>query len=404
MEQGEYQKALKILLPMALDDRIKDNPTQNSQIINNIGYCYFKTGNSKSINFLTRSLKIRTALKNDWILITSYYNLSLFYEKYNLNLSRKYAQLSYDKATSLNNVDIRLESLKLLIRNSTGEPLKKYTTNYIHINDSITKVRQQAKNQFAKIKYDSKKEKDENIKLKEQKVLHLEQEKNKNLLIYFIVTIGLLTTLFISYFLIAKNKREKIQTSYNTETRIAKKLHDELANDVYYTLAFAETQDLSTSQNKEILLSNLDTIYSRTRNISKENSTIETGLNFVSSLKEMISGFNNNDINILVNGMESIPWTKIESTKKIIVYRVLQELLVNMKKHSQCNLAVITFKKNEHKLQIDYTDNGTGTELENANLKNGLQNVENRIMAIKGTIAFETKPSKGFKSTVIFPI
>jgi hypothetical protein len=36
---------------------------------------------------------------------------------------------------------------------------------YLHINDSIKKVRQQAKNQFAKIKYDFK-EKDENIELK----------------------------------------------------------------------------------------------------------------------------------------------------------------------------------------------------------------------------------------------
>jgi hypothetical protein len=31
------------------------------------------------------------------------------------------------------------------------------------------------------------------------------------------------------------------------------KLHDELANDVYQTMAFAETQDLSTTRNKEIL-------------------------------------------------------------------------------------------------------------------------------------------------------
>jgi hypothetical protein len=30
--------------------------------------------------------------------------------------------------------------------------------------------------------------------------------------------------------------------------------HDELANDVYQTMAFAETQDLSTTRNKEILL------------------------------------------------------------------------------------------------------------------------------------------------------
>jgi tetratricopeptide (TPR) repeat protein len=272
MEQEEYQKALTILLPMTLDNKVKNDPTENSRIINNIGHCYFKTGNPKSLDFLTKSLKIRTQLKNNWTLVTSFYNLSLFYKKNSPNLSRKYAQLSYDKSTILNNVDIRLESLKLLIRNSSGTSLKKYSLNYIHINDSITKVRQQAKNQFAKMKYDSKKGNDEILQLKAQKdenALELQLQKNTTLNLYFIVGLLLTITGFIYSYLVEKSKRGKIKTSYDTEVRIAKKLHDELANDVYQTMAFVETQDLSSSHNKEILLDNLDTIYSRTRNISK---------------------------------------------------------------------------------------------------------------------------------------
>jgi signal transduction histidine kinase len=94
----------------------------------------------------------------------------------------------------------------------------------------------------------------------------------------------------------------------------------------------------------------------------------------------------------------------IESNTKITVYRVLQELLVNMKKHSQCSLVVLTFKKNENKLQIDYSDNGIGATIEELNLKNGLRNVENRIQAIKGTITFDSKSDKGFKVYITFPI
>jgi signal transduction histidine kinase len=195
-----------------------------------------------------------------------------------------------------------------------------------------------------------------------------------------------------------------VKISYTTEIRISKKLHDELANDVYQTMAFAETQDLSTAQNKEILLTSLDTIYSRTRNISRENSTIEAGALFETSLKEMMSGFHTNEINILTNGMDTIQWNAINSTKKITLYRVLQELLVNMKKHSQCSLVVLTFKKNENKLQVDYTDNGIGATLEELTSKNGLQNVENRIHAIKGTLNFDSKSNKGFRVRFIFPI
>ena len=232
----------------------------------------------------------------------------------------------------------------------------------------------------------------------------MEEHKNRNLILYFIAAIGIAATGFISFYLIAKNKREKIQTSYDTEIRIAKKLHDELANDVYHTMAFAETQDLSSSQNKEKLLTNLDTIYSRTRNISKENSTIDTGLHFVVGLKEMMSSFNTDAVTILINGMDAVDWNALETNKKIIVYRVLQELLVNMKKHSQSSLVVIAFKKNENKLQIDYSDNGLGAASDKINSRNGLQNVKNRILAIKGSITFDTKPGKGFKSSFAIPI
>ena len=86
------------------------------------------------------------------------------------------------------------------------------------------------------------------------------------------------------------------------------------------------------------------------------------------------------------------------------MYRVLQELLVNMKKHSECSLAVISFKKNKNKLQIEYSDNGLGATLNKINLKNGLQNVENRIRAIKGTITFDTISDKGFKVSLKIPI
>ncbi|MDI5887112.1 tetratricopeptide repeat-containing sensor histidine kinase [Flavobacterium yafengii] len=404
MEMGNYKRAIQILYQLTFKKEVLNDTESFSRIVDNLGYSYFKVGNSKALNYLNQSLKIKKQKKDDWGLISSYYHLSEFYKKSNVNLGNNYARLAYEKATKLNSVDSRLECLKLLIQNSSANKSKEYSLKYLHINDSITKVRQKAKNQFAKIKYDSKKEKDENLKLKAQKTLQLEHQKKRNLVLYTVVGIITLISIFITNLLLARNKREKIKASYTTEIRIAKKLHDELANDVYHTMAFAETQDLSTTHNKEILISNLDTIYSRTRNISRENNAMETGPLFISDLKEMMSGFNTQEVNVITNGMDSINWMAIDSNKKIIIYRVIQELLVNMKKHSQCSLVVLTFKKIGDKLQIDYTDNGVGATIEQLNSKNGLQNVENRIQAIKGLINFDTKSNKGFKVQFIIPI
>lgn len=407
MAKQDYNKAIQILLPLTSRKEVINDSAPFSKALDNLGYSYFKVGNSKGIDYLNRALKIKKQIKDDWGMAASYLHLTKYYEQTNPKLANDYARMAYEKATKINNVDDRLESLTLLIKSSSGNQSKSFSEKYILLNDSIVKVRQKARNQFAKIKYDSKKEKNENHILKTQKAekeLELEKHKNRNLLLYFLMLTGFLSTVFLYNFLKAINKKEKIQTSYDTETRIAKKLHDELANDVYQTMAFAETQDLSSCQNKEILIQNLDFIYSRTRNISKENNTIETGLHFASGLKEMMASFNTDTVNVLVMGLDSIDWNIMETNKKIILYRVLQELLVNMKKHSQCGLCIINFKKNKNKLQIDYSDNGIGASSDKINSRNGLQNVENRIIAIKGTITFDNKPGKGFKTSLIIPL
>lgn len=407
MDKADYQKAIAILLPLSQKKEVIDNPEHYARVLSNLGRCYFKTGNSKSLNYLNQSLAIRKKINDDFGLTTAYNNLSEYYKETNPALSYRYAELAYEKATKVNNTNDRLETLALLIHNSSGDQLKKHSEDYLRINDSISTVKQKAKNQFAKIKYDSKKERDENLQLRAQKAansLELEKQKNTTLISYFLIFSGILVTTFLYYFWKAKNKRAKVKATYDTEIRISKKLHDELANDVYHAMAFAETQDLSSSQNKELLLNNLDTIYSRTRNISKENSIIETGLQFVPNLKEMMATFNTNEVNILVNGLDAINWNALESTKKITLYRVLQELLVNMKKHSKCSLVVIAFKENDKNLQIDYSDNGLGADISQINIKNGLQNVENRILAIKGSITFDSKSNKGFKVSITFPL
>ena len=169
-------------------------------------------------------------------------------------------------------------------------------------------------------------------------------------------------------------------------------------------MKFVEHEDLSSGKSKNVILQNLDTIYNRTRNISLENSNIETGIHFKQQLKEMLFGFNTNSTNVIINNMDAIDWTLLTNEHKITVYRVLQELLVNMKKHSHCSLAVISFLFDKKSITIKYTDNGLGAKLVHTTAKNGLQNIENRIKTIKGTIIFETEPSKGFKAHITFPV
>lgn len=406
-EQKKYKEAIKIFESLLHEKLIKNNPLLLAKVLDNLGSCYTLDNNANALDFLNRGLEIRLRLNDDLGLGMSYKHIAQFYDINNPEKSTNFAQLAYKNYTKANCIDDRLNSLELIIKNSTNTDLKKSSTTYIALVDSINEVRQKAKNEFARIKYDSKREKDENLKLKANKTeneLQLERQRNRNFVSYIIIAFSLGLILVLYFYLTSRANKDKIEATYQSETRISKKLHDELANDIYHTMAFAENKNLSLVENKEQLLNHLDTIYSRTRDISKENSSIITTENYVFYLKEMISGFDTSHTNLLINGLDSIEWNHIERNKKIAVYRVLQELLVNMKKHSDATLVGITFKNTNKSIYINYTDNGKGLKMNNITFKNGLHNAESRILAIKGKLYIDTKSEKGFKVQFNFPI
>ncbi|GAA6768230.1 hypothetical protein AAFH68_41830 [Flavobacterium sp. CGRL1] len=120
------------------------------------------------------------------------------------------------------------------------------------------------------------------------------------------------------------------------------------------------------------------------------------------TLKNMISTFKTTDTNVFTNGLTDINWIKIDKNKKIIIYRVIQELLVNMKKHSSATLAGVNFKVIKKNIIINYTDNGKGVNMTQVS-KSGLQIIENRILNVKGEIQFESNPDNGFKISIKIP-
>jgi len=412
MEQKKYDKAinlLKFLLESPASKKIlmeKTEAINKSRFQDNLGYAYFKIGlNKKGFPLMSEGLRIRKEINDTYGSIESYLHLADYYSKKDLQKSDENALAAYNIATKLNSVDERLEALQILISNNHSSQDTKYVQKYFTLNDSIIKIRNNFKNKFAKIKYDSKKEKDENEKLRLEKaenLLFLQRAKYMRIVFVIVfVFLVILIAILIRYYK-NKNKAIEFKTSYNTETRIAKKIHDELANDVFHVIAFAESQPLSQENTKENLLQKLDDIYGRVRGISKENNKIDTGVAFTRSIKEMLSTYNTRERNIMVTNLESVNWETIDDVKKIAISRILQELMVNMKKHSEANLVVIKFDSDQKSVLINYTDNGKGCE-KSKMIKNGLQNMESRIQAVKGTIDFDTEPGKGFKAKISMP-
>lgn len=401
IKQKKFDKAIQILgsiLKSTISNQLPQ--TTKARVTDNLGYAYYKKGNfEKGLSLMNEGLAIRNKNDDAYGAIESNLHLAEYYAKTNLQKSIAYAQAAYQTATKFNSIDERLKALSFLISTDFSSKNTKYAQKYIFLNDSIIKIRNNFKNKFAKIKYDSKKEKDENQKLRLEKaenLLTLQKVKYQRIVSFIAaVFLSILILVLIRYYR-NRNRIGKLKASYDTETRIAKKIHDELANDVFHAITFAETQSLTNENKKEKLLQKLDHIYLRVRGISRENNDIDTGIAYSKNIKEMLSNFNNDSMNVIINNLEKVNWEAIDEIKKIIIYRTLQELMVNMKKHSAASLVIVKFENNQKSILIDYADNGKGCAKE-VIIKNGLQNMENRILAIKGTIIFDTEPEKGFK-------
>lgn len=412
LSQEKYKEAAELLIPLVakkIRHETDSRKTENtySLLLDNLGYCYYKLGNPKALDCLKKSLKIKLEQRDEYGLIGTYNTLSLFYSKTDPKLSKMYAEKAYASACKVNAGIYKANGLAVLIQNSEGDELKKYSLDFIKLVDSFLIARQKAKNEFSRIKYDSGIDKAENLQLKTQKIkneIQLERQKKRNIISYILILFITTLSLFLYCYLTLKGKKEKDTAILESEMRISKKLHDELANEVYNILVFTENTDLKQEENKEHLLNNLDTIYYRTRNISKENSRIITDKDYDISLKEMISGYKTPDVNIILNGFDLISWTEMEKNKKIILFRILQELFANMKKHSQATLVSVNFKNIKKNLTVTYNDNGIGATTRPLILKNGLQNVESRIKTINGNIIFDNNSERGFRLTFSIPL
>lgn len=406
MDENRYKEAISKLKPYLKPTFLDTLPQRKARIIDNLGLAYFKNKEIKEgLQLMEQALKLRIETGDSYGSIMSYLHLAEYYQMIDVAKAQQNALKAYDLATQHHSVDERLEALEFLMMHNSRVGQNKFAVQYANLNDSITTIRNQAKNQFAKIKYDSQKATVEALKYKGEKTeiaLKLQSKQLQNYLMAFGLLLLIMLIIYLIHYFKAKNTRDRLQTSYNTETRIAKKLHDELANDVFYTMTFAETQDLENNGKKERLLDYLDKIYHKTRNISRENSPIDTGEAFFMNLKESLSSYESPTIKVIIRNGNPIEWSKLASDKKIALQRVIQELMVNMKKHSGASLVVIGFDSNLKQVIITYSDNGIGFS-ETAILKNGLQNAENRIQAVKGLLTFDFNSPKGFKAQITFP-
>ena len=382
-----------------------NNQIQYSRAICNMGHFKWleNKNNPESESLLLNSLKIRQELNTVSGLISSTIHLAEYYFETNKPLALTYAQKAFAYSKKLNNSVAILEALDLLLplKKSLGQDVSEEAIYYSKVQNKLEKTKQAVRSIYAATKYDNDTLEKRNLMLLAQVAI----KEKQNILALSATVISLILIVFVVFYKNQQKKKEQLEMAYKTELRLSKKLHDELGNDIFYLMTQVQNdpQEIVASE-KVVILEGLNSIYKRIRDISKEYTAINTGENFGKEFLALLNSYSSPKTKIITKELTSDFWDNVSAEAKIEVYRVLQELLVNMKKHSQASMVAITCAKNNKQVVIKYVDNGVGFNATENYLGNGLKNVENRMNGINGNINFDSKQNEGVTATITFAI
>lgn len=221
--------------------------------------------------------------------------------------------------------------------------------------------------------------------LKEQHILSLEQE-NKILAMDAMIT--------------GQEEERK---------RIAKDLHDGLGG-ILATVKMSfetiqkEIDRLNSFSPYEKAITMLDDACDEVRRISHD--MMPTAL-AVSGLPEAITDLGSTLENVhgiktstQIIGMDK----RLDESREVMIFRIVQELVANIIKHSNASKAIIQLSRHDDQLSLAVEDDGVGFDIENATGGLGMKSLRSRVDYLKGNLQVESNAGHGTFVYIEIPV
>lgn len=405
IDKRQFENAITLLEKIRTDTLLISNKKEYARVLDNLAYArWLYQKNIKAEAFLT-PLKLRKLQNDKRGQIASYTHLGEFYSKSNIKRAKTYFDSVIQLSKRLKIPRAEKDAFKFLMELTPKSVSVR--DRYIFLQDSLYKQETNVKTQFAKYKYDDKVTQEANLRLEKENTeqkLEVAEQRNQKTLAYAIGVPLFLILGFITYFFVQRSKRLKeqnktarLEATYETEAELSNKLHDDFGGKLNHAMLL-----LQSEANNEEVLNIVDELYNQSRDFSREINDVDTGPNFKDFLFGMMGNYSKNT-KLIVSGSTDVDWLKISSLSKKTLFKVLQELMINMQKHSDANLVSLAFEQTKKMLKVSYADDGAGASNEELNLKNGLWNTEKRINAIDGTIIFKSEKGDGFEAQIEIP-
>lgn len=406
IDSGQFNDALSLLETIVEDSLLRKNRKEYPRILDNLAYSKWLSSSANNKQEFLKPLQLRKQNNDQRGQIASYTHLGEFYSKTNPKRAEKYFDSVIQLSKTLKIPRAEKDALRFLMK------LKPKNVNlrdrHIFLQDSLYVQELKVKTQFAKYKYDDKLKQESILRLEKEnaeKELEASQQRNQKIL-YLGGLLFITSVLGLSLYgfrqrtkrLKQKSKAEKLEAIHETEAELSRKLHDDHGGKLNQAMLMVQRDT-----DKSVILDKLEAVYNQIRNFSREINAVDTGPDFWKGLKATLEYTKPTEVDMILNGGKELNWSLVGHQTKTILFKVLQELVINMARHSKAKQTVILFKDQNKELYVYYEDDGVGASEESLLRKNGLRNTEKRIQAIGGSITFDSEEGKGFRAEIRIP-
>lgn len=386
------------------DSLYHHDPHLYAMLLDNLAYAKFKVNDTSTDlpALFYNALQIRDSLQiSSGITISKLHLAEYFLEKNDTLKGIDYARQVKELSLQSNNFKDYLTSLLVLLIADKDSALF-HTKEYIKVNDSLQKEERTIRNKFARIRFET----DEYISETER--------LNQSVLRISFISVGVLVFFALLYIIKDQRSRNKYikqkqyanKEIYNLllaqqknfeegrekeKQHISRELHDGVLGKLFgvrLSLDSLNEEDTPEIKKKRFgYIEEIQKIAEEIRLISHRlNKTPIVEVDFKKVLEELIAKQNRENITFQIRSDDSIKWNGIEDDVKFNIYRIIQEAINNIHKHSEATEAYVHFQKNGNELILKMEDNGKGIDQMQIPKGIGIQNMKTRAKNIGGKL------------------
>lgn len=197
----------------------------------------------------------------------------------------------------------------------------------------------------------------------------------------------------------------QIEIQEQTLQTISQEIHDNIGQ-ILSLVKLNITQAIYTNEFNPIKLANAETLLSKAiqdlRDISKSlNTDTINNIGFNEALQNEVDIINKSGLHISLD-IDGITKTILPQSQ-LILFRIIQECLNNIVKHSQAKSCNIEMLYNQNNVEINIQDDGIGFNPNTIKKGQGLNNIDKRSKLINATLTIESTLEKGTNIHILLP-